>query len=74
MIDVDDPAGLLSAPTRGVCRVCGCTEARACDGGCSWLDDDQTVCTTATCVAAAGGPLQTEQLFETDDQPEGATA
>ena len=22
------------------CRVCGCTQDRACDGGCSWVDDD----------------------------------
>lgn len=22
------------------CRVCGCTDARACAGGCSWVEDD----------------------------------
>lgn len=22
------------------CRVCGCTDDRACPGGCSWVDDD----------------------------------
>lgn len=23
-----------------VCRVCGCTQWAACDGGCSWVEDD----------------------------------
>jgi hypothetical protein len=23
-----------------VCRICGCTENSACDGGCSWIEDD----------------------------------
>ncbi|HEX3539613.1 MAG TPA: hypothetical protein VHT75_04140, partial [Acidimicrobiales bacterium] len=22
------------------CRACGCTDAEACDGGCSWVEDD----------------------------------
>lgn len=22
------------------CRVCGCTDLRACEGGCSWVTDD----------------------------------
>lgn len=22
------------------CRVCGCTDARACPGGCWWVEDD----------------------------------
>ena len=22
------------------CRVCGCTEHNACDGGCSWVEED----------------------------------
>jgi hypothetical protein len=33
-------------PRPGVCRGCGCTEARACVGGCAWADDSQTLCTT----------------------------
>lgn len=28
----------------GTCRYCGCTEYAACEGGCSWIDDEQTVC------------------------------
>lgn len=29
----------------GTCRVCSCTDANACEGGCSWADDAQTICT-----------------------------
>jgi hypothetical protein len=32
-------------PRRGVCRKCGCTDARACEGGCAWADETQTLCT-----------------------------
>lgn len=28
----------------GKCRVCGCTDARACVGGCTWLDEGHTLC------------------------------
>lgn len=30
----------------GVCRVCGCTEHRACDGGCWWVAPD--LCSSCT--------------------------
>jgi protein gp37 len=29
---------------RGVCQVCGCTDMRACPGGCSWVNDEHTLC------------------------------
>jgi hypothetical protein len=31
------------------CRVCGCTEQRACDGGCSWVNgaDICSICAAA---------------------------
>jgi len=29
---------------RGVCHVCGCTDDRGCDGGCSWADETGTIC------------------------------
>jgi hypothetical protein len=35
----------------GVCRICGCTDERACDVGCSWVDAAHTLCSTC-----AGGP------------------
>jgi hypothetical protein len=28
------------APVVGVCRVCGCTDEEACEGGCSWVEPD----------------------------------
>lgn len=28
----------------GVCRSCGCTDDRACLGGCTWADDDHVLC------------------------------
>jgi transcriptional regulator with XRE-family HTH domain len=28
----------------GVCRYCLCMDHRACDGGCSWVDSDHTIC------------------------------
>lgn len=30
---------------RGTCRICGCTEDRACPGGCAWVDETETLCT-----------------------------
>ena len=30
---------------QGVCRVCGCVDERACRGGCSWANDERTLCT-----------------------------
>ena len=27
-----------------MCRICGCTQRRACAGGCWWADAAQTVC------------------------------
>lgn len=40
-------------PVMGICRVCGCTELNACEGGCSWTDDDQSVC--SACAAEQAG-------------------
>lgn len=28
----------------GVCRKCGCTDARACAGGCFWVNSAHTLC------------------------------
>jgi hypothetical protein len=44
-------------PVRGVCRFCACTEAEACDGGCSWADDAQTICSTCQAAAEIAGEL-----------------
>lgn len=33
-----------AAAEKGTCFVCGCTPEKACDGGCSWVDDTQLLC------------------------------
>ena len=33
---------------KGTCFLCGCTEAHACAGGCSWANEAQTLC--SACV------------------------
>lgn len=33
------------AMKKGVCRACGCTEDKACAGGCRWTDATETLCT-----------------------------
>lgn len=49
-LNVDDARmlarGLLQAmPVElGVCRVCGCVDEMACEGGCTWVDDEHTLC------------------------------
>lgn len=30
----------------GTCRLCGCTDSAPCDGGCSWVDDHHTLCSS----------------------------
>lgn len=37
-----------AAPSPGTCRVCGCVDALACPGGCSWADAENTLC--SACV------------------------
>ena len=32
------------------CRFCGCTQNRACEGGCAWLDTNHTVCSARPCA------------------------
>jgi hypothetical protein len=34
------------------CRICGCSEDRACNPPCSWIDDD--LCSAPACLAKAG--------------------
>lgn len=46
--------------TEPACRVCGCTESRACLGGCWWVEDD--LC--STCHTAIRKGTLTEAQFE----------
>jgi hypothetical protein len=34
--------GLILLP--GTCSKCGCTDDNACEGGCSWVDPEHTLC------------------------------
>lgn len=40
--------------TPGHCRICGCTEDRACAGGCSWTNPEKTLCSNPSCQIEAG--------------------
>jgi hypothetical protein len=46
----------MATPT--ACEVCGCTEARACDGGCGWSQQHaavgRAVCDKPKCLTVAG--------------------
>ncbi|PZR17548.1 MAG: hypothetical protein DI536_04335 [Archangium gephyra] len=48
--------------TRGVCRVCGCSDDVACPTGCYWSDAAQTIC------SACAEPLFRELLAERSRQ------
>jgi hypothetical protein len=42
-------------PKKGTCRICGCTDERACylpgeNGTCSWVDGTKTLCNSPYCV------------------------
>lgn len=55
--DASDEGEKPEAPApiaeQGKCRVCGCTEDHACEGGCSWADEAQTLCTSCVAEPAA---------------------
>jgi hypothetical protein len=36
------------------CRVCGCTDDEACDGGCEWVDDPQGGDLCSACAEGGG--------------------
>lgn len=38
-------AAAKKKPESGVCRVCGCTEEKPCEGSCAWTDKTKTICT-----------------------------
>lgn len=48
----------MTDPTPGKCRICGCTEDRACVDdlhatGCGWADSTRTLCDREVCMTAA---------------------
>lgn len=60
LLDVLDERDALAAMLRavyhplelgdeaGTCIGCGCTEERACEGGCAWMDPDRRICSSCT--------------------------
>jgi ParB/RepB/Spo0J family partition protein len=44
--DIVDEAG-----EPGTCRFCGCTEDNACAAGCSWANEEETICDSPKCLA-----------------------
>lgn len=38
------PCAYIARSGPGMCQHCGCTDAYACVGGCSWVDLAHTVC------------------------------
>lgn len=44
------------------CEVCGCTDDRACEGGCSWVDDPAGRDVCSQCVERSLGVQRTIQL------------
>jgi hypothetical protein len=37
------------------CRVCGCTDEMACDGGCEWVEDPEGGDICSACLPGYGG-------------------
>lgn len=53
------PPAPAEGPKEGTCRICGCTDDRACDGPCTWTDTTHTLCNNPDCVAKAAAPAPT---------------
>lgn len=50
----------LPGPVMGICRFCRCTQERACDEGCAWLDLEGTVCSAQMCQEMLEAELEAE--------------
>lgn len=46
-------AGAIVEEWSPVCRICGCTDEEACDGGCAWVQGDPDLCTSCQAKAKA---------------------
>jgi hypothetical protein len=55
----------MNAP--GICRVCGCTDDNACEGGCVWANSGATLC--SQCIDADGLVERSELPGELIDEP-----
>jgi hypothetical protein len=59
----DTPDTNLKPAKPGTCRFCGCTDDKACEGGCAWIDETRTVCSSDECCEE----LEAEREAEDDD-------
>ncbi|HXR41769.1 MAG TPA: ParB/RepB/Spo0J family partition protein [Acidothermaceae bacterium] len=50
-------------PVAGVCKMCGCTEDEACEGGCAWMDRTETLCS----ACAENAERDVENVVPTGD-------
>lgn len=48
-------------PRPGTCRICGCTDRRACLGGCYWVDGENTLC--SACEGRLDGSFTDADFF-----------
>lgn len=48
---------------KGTCLKCGCTEERACRGGCSWIDEQEDLCNRCA-LELVKGPIEPATLAE----------
>lgn len=46
----------------GTCEDCGCTDEKPCEGGCSWVNDDHTLCSRCGLARANAIVKSLEQL------------
>ena len=53
-----------------VCVGCGCTDERACRGGCHWVELDPPLCSSCCELAAELGLLEPDDDYDPDD-PQG---
>jgi len=56
------------APRSGACRVCGCTDNNACDGGCWWVETGQVEPAHTLCSSCAGQPGDLEYVLHWIDR------
>jgi hypothetical protein len=59
-----DPEG-----TCRTCRICGCTDDRACPGGCTWADPWHTLCSTCEAEIAAAVEAQSAAIPPRSPEP-----
>jgi len=51
---------------KGVCRVCGCTEERACEGGCYWVDSKKELC--SACSIRGDEELEEKEVIQLSEK------